>query len=67
MTEDRLLRQKEAAALLGMSLATLRRHAEIPRVARPTSGRKRTVTYLYRLSTLLALMDEWEEKPQRTA
>lgn len=62
LTEDRLLQQKEAARILGMSVASLRRRASIPRVAVPTAGRKRKVTYKYRLSTLVRLMDEWEEK-----
>jgi len=61
LTEDRLVQQKEAARILGASVATLRRRVDIPRVAVPTGGRKRKVRYMYRLSTLYRLMDEWEE------
>lgn len=60
--EDRAVKQKEAAYIMGMSVATLRRQTWIPRVARPTNGRKRKVVYVYRLSTLLRLLAELEEK-----
>jgi hypothetical protein len=62
VTDDRLLQAKEAAKILGLSLTSLRRRVDIPRVAMPTGGRRRKIRYMYRLSTLYRLMDEWEEK-----
>lgn len=61
MVDDRLVKQTEAAKILAMSVATLRRRADIPRVELPTGGRKRKVRYLYRYSTLVGLMAKWEK------
>jgi hypothetical protein len=62
VTEDRLVGQKEAAKILAMSVSHLKRQTWVPKVPRPTSGRKRKVTYVYRYSTLMRLIAEMEQR-----
>lgn len=62
---DRLIPQKEAALLLGMSISTLRANAQVPYVEMPgsrTGGRK---IRRYRLSALYTYIEQHTVDPMR--